>query len=915
MADGEFLWNFFEFLLGEPLTLKPPSEGMPCRISKDVGRKMPWEGVRIPESVNESLEELVEQLIDSYINSWYKTEISNDTAYQIRYASAMAYRRIQKIDLSSLILSDAVPIAVVHAERVARIDAEIDKHVFPPQMVEMKILERMEDVHYALCSRQSEVNYLRQVADHLVAALIDESRVAGRASDDDSPLYSSNSLSNRSWPSHACRHFLRELIVFTFLIPILDLIADPDTINHLLILLFDPEPMDMSAQPQPKMVELLHGLTDCALSGAPDSLLQLKLSEILRDSRQLNMFTMYLKDVRGPTNELYFLLHSADVHERMLSIQKDDNALSELHYDVWEIFSKYVHGTAPERVALPEDVQSEFQTAVETRAIEALDRAIEKAFQIVYKRLQHDFVVPFCQSECYLGHLCGSPPVSVDELMFVGERSSLGRRLTLPGTESSFSLSQFRNRLWKALMPSSVDGSVDSSFDRLSDLGSVRSGSPNIQIELANDASAVAGSHPNPEYLVQFAPLPSIDVTCEEDPCTSTTEAISEVEVSPGSASNSEERIDRQSGCTSPYEMTMFDPHRDINRWMVTIPRIEPRRDPSNGRTMYVYIVCVERFDVNDNGSSNNGSHLCNETIHTNREWSVVRRYNEFYVLESKLLEFHGDLIKADPLPPRKPFATKSRAFIETQRPHFARFLQLLTRQSVLKRSDLLFTFLTSDRELKDNMQLSDLNPWNVVRKMPSKFTRERGQNLKPFLLSLLATTLAPQPEMGTMSFDTSRYSERSETRSLLDTLAFVFIRMFTIPRWFASLLISTRSLAAHTLDAAVALLLRNVLRIAFLESNCVRMVRLIQDSLFAADQLPSTEQEKALRAELAQRRTLEYLQEELPTHLLKAFGQKQFRQGVATLFRTLQYPRLNKQLSYVLLDVLVQKLLPVEQI
>lgn len=68
------------------------------------------------------------------------------------------------------------------------------------------------------------------------------------------------------------------------------------------------------------------------------------------------------------------------------------------------------------------------------------------------------------------------------------------------------------------------------------------------------------------------------------------------------------------------------------------------------------------------------------------------------------------------------------------------------------------------------------------------------------------------------------------------------------------------------------------------------------------------------MRAELAQRRTLEYLQEELPAHLLKSFGQKRFRQGVYTLFRTLQYPRLNKQLSYILLDVLIEKLLPVEE-
>uniref|UniRef100_A0A0M3J4Y5 Sorting nexin-14 (inferred by orthology to a human protein) n=1 Tax=Anisakis simplex TaxID=6269 RepID=A0A0M3J4Y5_ANISI len=302
-----------------------------------------------------------------------------------------------------------------------------------------------------------------------------------------------------------------------------------------------------------------------------------------------------------------------------------------LHYDVWEIFSKYVHSTAPERVALPEEVQNEFRIAVETRTIEALDRAIEKAFQMVYKRLQHEYVVPFCQSECYLGHLCGSPPISVDELMFVGERSNLGRRLTLPGTESSFSLSQFRNRLWKVLMPSAVDGSVEStsssSFDRLSDMAYGGGGSSSnltkgaMHVELANDASAVAGSHPNPEYMLQYASLPSIDITYEKN---SNDSNGAEVEISPVAAvGSSEETSERHpSRSISPNELTIFDPHRDINRWMVTIPRIEPRRDPSNQRTMYVYIVCVERFDVQDNTNveNSNESTVSNGTNRTNKE-------------------------------------------------------------------------------------------------------------------------------------------------------------------------------------------------------------------------------------------------------------------------------------------------------
>lgn len=55
-------------------------------------------------------------------------------------------------------------------------------------MIEVKIMENFPDIHFALGSRENEVNYLRQVADHLVDNLVDENRVAGWSNDNDSPL-------------------------------------------------------------------------------------------------------------------------------------------------------------------------------------------------------------------------------------------------------------------------------------------------------------------------------------------------------------------------------------------------------------------------------------------------------------------------------------------------------------------------------------------------------------------------------------------------------------------------------------------------------------------------------------------------------------------------------------------------------
>lgn len=63
-----------------------------------------------------------------------------------------------------------------------------------------------------------------------------------------------------------------------------------------------------------------------------------------------------------------------------MSLQKDDVALSELRYDVWEIFSKYIHEGAPEKVDFPSEEIAEFTRAMEGQNFELLDRCMEKVF-------------------------------------------------------------------------------------------------------------------------------------------------------------------------------------------------------------------------------------------------------------------------------------------------------------------------------------------------------------------------------------------------------------------------------------------------------------------------------------------------------------------------------------------------------
>ena len=125
--------------------------------------------------------------------------------------------------------------------------------------------------------------------------------------------------------------------------------------------------------------------------------------------------------------------------------------------------------------------------------------------------------------------------------------------------------------------------------------------------------------------------------------------------------------------------------------------------------------------------------------------WSITRKHDEFHILERKLQEFHGNAVKLGILPDKRALHQTNRTFMDTQRLQFEKFLQSMVLQPALKRSELAYAFLTTDEELLEDLPItSDLNPFKAMRRVPGKLQREKGQNLKPFLLNVLANILAP---------------------------------------------------------------------------------------------------------------------------------------------------------------------------
>ncbi|KAI1727972.1 PXA domain-containing protein [Ditylenchus destructor] len=888
--------------------------------------------IKIERQLNDAIIDFFERLIDTFVNNWYKEDISTDEAFileinhQIAHAASLVLSHAKEIDFTKLIMEDLAPLLAIHVERVNRLAvfSENKRHL-PASTLELRILEHWTpDLHWAMRSRDNELEYLRVLADILITHVLDDTRIGGLWTDDERPRECF--ITKRIWPSQSCRHLLRELTLFNVLLPTMDFLADPDTLNRLLLMAFESgDNLIVEDELTKDKVDFLRQLTDVSQVHTPDSLLSIKLSDLVREPRLIQMFDMYLRDNNGPTHLLDCFLQAQDIHRRI----RNFNDLSEIQSDLWQLYSGFVHSNAANKINFKAELESLFEKFVEAKINEqsanTMEKISEEVYKTIYHQLHYGYVIPFCQSENFLGYLCGGPP-DVEELLRTVRDETTKSQIKSNNTEGSFSLTQFRHKLFNVI-------------------GTTKTNQKDVS---------------NSKFYSSLPPsVDSVSETCFDD---------------------AQMLKDFETG-----NVALIDLGRDLSKWTVTIPNVEPRRESISSKIYYVYILNIER---NDSAAE------CN--IRHTSSWTIGRKYDDFFTLEEKLREFHGNSVRLGLLPDRKMFRTKNMSFMDAHRPFFERYMQTLLQQPALRRSDLLHAFLTAD-DLEpteefgntSGMTFPNLNPIRAMRRVPTKLARERGQNLKPFILNVLANILAPRTTLYTSTanptpscsklstegsnsssitsftggshqagtytqssrialdnvslqitnkgapllarcFESSEIYESDEDqhavisgssdlreylRNTYDLLLFFLLRVSSFPRWLQAIFITARNLF---LDLPVNQFIYKYFDDFFqnrilTEQMAYNAVQSLSEALFdTSNTAGSSDEERRLRADLVVHCLEEVIEEKLPHIIIRVLGgQKNVRQQIRNLFHIFQLPRLNKQLVFVLLDKIVQQQMP----
>ncbi|XP_072711508.1 sorting nexin-14 isoform X3 [Ciconia boyciana] len=807
----------------------------------------PWLDLKVPSKVDASLSEVLELVLENFIYPWYRNITDDESSVDelrgtLRFFASVLVRRIHKVDIPTVVTKKMLKAAMKHIEVIAKARQKVKNAEFLQQAA---LEEYGPELHVALRSRRDELHYLRKLTELLFPYI----------------------LPPKSTECRSLALLIREILPGSVFLPSMDFLADPDTVNHLLLIFIDDSPPEKATEPTSSLVPFLQKFAEPR--NKKPSVLKLELKEIRDQQDLLFRFMNFLKQ-EGAVHVLQFCLTVEEFNDRILRPELSDTEKMSLHEEVQKIYKTYCLDESIDKIRFDPFIVEEIQRIAEGPYVDVVKlqtmRCLFEAYEHVLSLLENVFTPMFCHSDEYFRHLLRGAESPTRNSKFNRSSLSLDDFRTTQKRGESFGISRIGNKIKGVFKSSAMEGAM----------------LPNYNLNEEDD------------FIEEGV------MVMEDD---SPEEAVS----------------------------TPNTP-RNLAAWKISIPYVDFFDDPSLERKdrkerIPVFCIDVERNDRRAVG-------------HEPEHWSVYRRYLEFYVLESKLTEFHGTFPDAQ-LPSKRIIGPKNYEFLKSKREEFQEYLQKLLQHPELSNSQLLADFLSpngGETQFLDKM-LPDVNLGKIIKSVPGKLMKEKGQHLEPFIMNFINSCESPKPKpsrpeltilsptsennkklFNDLFKNNANRSENTERRQnqnyfmemmpvegVYDYLMYVGRVVFHVPDWLHHLLMGGRILFKNTLELYTDYYLHCKLEQLFEEHRLVSLITLLRDAVFCENTEPRSLQDKQKRA----KQTFEEMMRYIPDLIGKCIGEEAKYEGIRLLFDGMQQPVLNKQLTYVLLDIGIQELFP----
>ncbi|XP_011314371.1 sorting nexin-14 [Fopius arisanus] len=398
--------------------------------------------VKVPKDFDVALQNLLETVLQTYVCEWYST-FSSDEAFlqELRLTIATAARniisRLFRADISEVIFNNLIPVALQHAEDWRLLAIHARKNGNKPEDNVIDYLGHR--IHPAALSRDAELNYLRGLVTGFIPHLIPSSYI---------------STNNKV--------ILREILANWVLLPAMDALSDPDTINFLVELCTQYQG-DLSQELDAVEVPALQSwITPRIIVQDTEDPLKPSLEQVLESPELLYLFMQHIKE-SGPVNLLQFCLDIDDLSKRMLTPDMTSDLEESLYTSAQSIYSSYLDPEGGEYLHLPWHISQGMHDILEGGPSKVQElrtsRPLYQAHQEAHARLEAICLPSFHHSFELYKLLCGSP-VSATFTRSASQHSTMSGG---PGVGAR--LSNQLGRIRGVLRASAVDGAPFQSPD------------------------------------------------------------------------------------------------------------------------------------------------------------------------------------------------------------------------------------------------------------------------------------------------------------------------------------------------------------------------------------------------------------------------------------------------------------------
>uniref|UniRef100_A0A8C8ULZ5 Sorting nexin 14 n=1 Tax=Peromyscus maniculatus bairdii TaxID=230844 RepID=A0A8C8ULZ5_PERMB len=298
----------------------------------------PWLDLKVSSKVDASLSEVLELVLENFVYPWYR-DVTDDESFvdelriTLRFFASVLVRRIHKVDIPSIITKKLLKAAMKHIEVIVKARQKVKNTEYLQQAA---LEEYGPELHVALRSRRDELQYLRKLTELLFPYI----------------------LPPKATDCRSLTLLIREILSGSVFLPSLDFLADPDTVNHLLIIFIDDSPPEKATEPASPLVPFLQKFAEPR--NKKPSVLKLELKQIREQQDLLFRFMNFLKQ-EGAVHVLQFCLTVEEFNDRILRPELSNDEMLSLHEELQKIYKTYCLDESIDKIRFDPFIVEEIQ--------------------------------------------------------------------------------------------------------------------------------------------------------------------------------------------------------------------------------------------------------------------------------------------------------------------------------------------------------------------------------------------------------------------------------------------------------------------------------------------------------------------------------------------------------------------------